>query len=393
MNRIGLIYFITILCVAFNNAQELKFTASVDSYIMNQIEQKKIAGAVVLVSQDDKYIMHKSYGYQDIEDNIPMDTSSIFRIYSMTKPLTSLSIMMLVDRGKISLEDSIVSYLPELKDLKVLEGKSESKLNREITIRDLLRHTSGFVYGFGLGSSKVDKLYNKNHPLLVSNGNEMINRLAKLPLVCSPGTEYHYSISTDILGVIIERVSKMKLSEFMTKNIFGPLKMKDTYFKLPEFKKGRFCSIYGIMLMLKESYKLTEFLNDRMESGGGGLVSTSSDYLKFCSLMLNEGIYNSDTLISPFLIEEMTKNQLPSGEGVYKIDEEVAIGFGLGFSINLQELGQYGHKGDFGWSGIGGTHFVISPNENLVVIIMTQKQPFSTKIKDELISIIYQEIE
>ena len=125
-----------------------------------------------------------------------------------------------------------------------------------------------------------------------------------------------------------------------------------------------------------------------MEEGGGGLVSTSSDYLKFCSLLLNKGIYNSDTLISPFLIAEMTKNQLPIGVGLYKADNEVAIGFGFGFSINLQELGQRGHKGDFGWSGIGGTHFTISPKKKLVLIIMTQKQPFSLKIKNNLTPII-----
>ena len=387
INKIRIIAFLVLL-VSQSYTQDLKSIRKVNEYIQQQIELKKIAGAVILVSQNDRILMHKSYGYQDIQDNIHMDTSSIFRIYSMTKPLTSLSIMMLVDRGEISLEDSIVTYLPELKDLKVLEGKKECKLNREIKIRDLLRHSSGFAYGGGLGFSKVDRLYNKKHPLLVADGNDMINRLAQLPLLFHPGEEYHYSISVDVLGVIVERVSKMKLSDFMTKNIFKPLGMVDTYFKLPESKKERFCSIYGIGLKLKESYKITEYINDRMEEGGGGLVSTSSDYLKFCSLLLNKGIYNSDTLISPFLIAEMTKNQLPIGVGLYKADNEVAIGFGFGFSINLQELGQRGHKGDFGWSGIGGTHFTISPKKKLVLIIMTQKQPFSLKIKNNLTPII-----
>lgn len=393
MQKIGLLYVFLIATIGIVNAQELQSADHVDPYILNQIEQKKIAGAVVLVNHLDQTIKHQSYGYQDIEDNLLMDTSSIFRIYSMTKPLTSLSIMMLVDRGEILLEDPIASYLPELKDLKVLDGKRESKPNREITIRDLLRHTSGFAYGLGIGSSKVDQLYNKNHPLFTSNRNDMINRLAQLPLQCSPGEEYHYSVSTDVLGAIVEKVSNMKLSEFMTKNIFEPLGMNDTHFKLPEDKKERFCSIYEKGLKLKESYRLAEYTYNRMESGGGGLVSTSSDYLKFCKVMLNNGIHNSDTLISPSLVAEMTKNQLPEGEGVYKLNNEVAIGFGLGFSVNLQEWGHHGHKGDYGWSGIGGTHFVISPKENLIVIIMTQKQPFSTKIKSELIPIIYRGIE
>ena len=162
----------TIGCIS---AQKLHSSADVDTYILNEIKQKKIAGAVILVSQYNKTTMHKAYGYQDLTDKIIMDTLSIFRIHSMTKPLTSLAIMMLVDRGAISLEDSIVTYLPELKNIKVLDAKNESKLKKEITIRDLLRHTSGFGYGFGLGSSKVYQLYDKNHPLFVATGNEMIN--------------------------------------------------------------------------------------------------------------------------------------------------------------------------------------------------------------------------
>ena len=388
INKINVITFLVFTLVWSSYSQDLKSIGNLNEYIQKQINQKKISGAVILISQNDKILMHKSYGYQDIQDNISMDTSSIFRIYSMTKPLTSLSAMMLVDRGELSLEDSIVEYLPELQNLKVLNGKDKVKPNKAITIRDLLRHTSGFAYGCGLGSSKVDKLYNKNHPLLASKGNDMIKRLAKLPLQSSPGKEYHYSLSLDVLGVIIERVSKMKLSEFMTKNILEPLGMNDTYFKLPESKKERFCSMYGRGLKLIESYKTTPYLDTKFESGGGGLISTSSDYLKFCKLMLGNGIYNSDTLISPHLVGEMIKNQLPDGEGVYKKNNEVGIGFGLGFSINLKEWGKYGHKGDYGWSGIGGTHFTISPERKLAFIIMTQKQPFSDKIKNDLTPII-----
>ena len=254
----------------------------------------------------------------------------------------------------------------------------------------MLRHTSGFVYGLGLGSSKVDLMYNKKHPLFVSNGDDMIARLSEYPLKSQPGEEYNYSVSVDVLGVIIERVSGKSLSDFMMENIFIPLGMKDSHFRLPQPKTNRFCSIYKKGLKIEESYKSTEYTKARFESGGGGLVSTSSDYLKFCNLMLNRGIIGPDTLISPYLLDEMTKNQLPEGEGIYKQKGEVAIGFGLGFSVNLKEWGKFGHEGDYGWSGIGGTHFVISPLDETVVIIMTQKKPFSDKIKRELMPIIYE---
>ena len=372
------------------NAQQLKNELMVDEFIQNQISQKNIAGAVVLVSHKGKSLMHSAYGYQDIEDNILMDTSSIFRIYSMTKPITSLATMLLVDRDSIELDDPIEMYIPELKNLMVLEKKRQVKSKGKITVRDLLRHTSGFAYGFGLGTSKVDKLYNQNHPLFVGNTNEMIQRLSKFPLQSNPGTKYNYSLSVDVLGCLIERVSGKSLSEFLKVNIFDPLGMSDTHFKLPKSKTGRFCSYYENNLKLKESYKSTDYLKERMQSGGGGLVSTSSDYLKFCKLLFNDGIFNNDTLISSDLIVEMKKNQLPEGEGVYKNNNEVLIGFGLGFMVNMKEWGNQGHQGDYGWNGIGSTHFYISPKDDLIVIIMSQKAPYSNKLVHGLKPIIFE---
>ena len=166
--------------------------------------------------------------------------------------------------------------------------------------------------------------------------------------------------------------------------------MNDTHFKLPASKVNRFCSYYENNLKLKESYKTTHYTKDRRQSGGGGLVSTSSDYLKFCKLLLNNGIYNNDTLINPSIIKEMVSNQLPKGEGVYKVNGDVGIGFGLGFMIYLKEWGKHGHKGDFGWNGIGSTHFYISPKDNLIVIIMSQKAPYSNTLVNGLKPIIFE---
>ncbi len=372
------------------HAQQLTNESEVDNFIKAQVHQKNIAGAVILVAHNGEMIMHSAYGHQDLDDHIAMDTSSIFRIYSMTKPVTSLAAMMLVERDSIALDDPIEMYLPELKNLMVLKDKRLVKSNTKITVRDLLRHTSGFAYGLGLGSSKVDKLYDKNHPLFVRNNEEMVQRLSEFPLQNNPGEKYNYSISVDVLGCLIERVSGVRLSEFFNKNIFEPLEMNDTYFKLPESKVKRFCSVYKKGLKLKESYKNSEFIQDRMQSGGGGLVSTSSDYLKFCTLLLNNGVYNKDTLISSSIIAEMTTNQLPDGEGVYMVNNDVGIGFGLGFMVYMKEWGKQGHQGDYGWSGVASTHFYISPKENLIVLIMSQKSPYSNKLVEGLKPIIFE---
>jgi CubicO group peptidase (beta-lactamase class C family) len=383
-------YLILIFSIVIAHPQKLTNVSEVDNFINAQIDQKNIAGAVILVSHNGETIMHSAYGHQDLDDNIVMDTSSIFRIYSMTKPVTSLAVMMLVERDSIALDDPIEMYLPELKNLMVLTDKVLVKSKTKITIRDLLMHTSGFAYGIGLGTSEVDKLYDKNHPLFVSNNEQMLQRLSELPLQNKPGEKYNYSISVDVLGCLIERVSGMRLSEFFNKNIFEPLEMKDTYFKLPESKVKRFCSHYEKGLKLKESYKSTRYTKDGRQSGGGGLVSTSSDYLKFCTLLLNNGVYNNDTLISSAIIAEMIANQLPEGEGVYKVNNEVGIGFGLGFMVYMKEWGKQGHQGDYGWNGAGSTHFYISPKEDLIVIIMSQKAPYSNKLVDGLKPIIFE---
>lgn len=390
MTRSLLLSLIFISLIVSTQAQKLTNESTADNFITDQVKQKNIAGAVVIISRKGETILHKAYGQQDIEDKVKMDTSSIFRIYSMTKPITSLATMMLVDRDSITLDDPIGMYIPELKNLMVLEKKGLVESENKITVRDLLRHTSGLAYGIGLGTSKVDKLYDENHPLFVRNNDQMVQRLSELPLQNNPGEEYHYSISVDVLGCLIERVSGMSLSEFFKENIFEPLGMNDTHFKLPESKVNRFCSHYEKGLKLKESYKSSRYTKDGRQSGGGGLVSTSSDYLKFCTLLLNKGVYNNDTLISASIITEMTSNQLPAGEGVYKRNNEVGIGFGLGFMVYLKEWGKAGHLGDYGWNGAGSTHFYISPKDELIVIIMSQKAPYSNTLVNGLKPIIYE---
>ncbi len=381
---------IFIVCLFSVQAQRLTNEKELNSFVNRQIRQNKYAGVVVLVSRNGETILHNAYGHQDIDDKVKMDTASIFRIYSMTKPITSLAAMMLVERDSITLDDPIDMYIPELKNLMVLNGKSLVKPKNKITVRDLLRHTSGFAYGFGIGSSPLNKLYDQNHPLLANNNKQMVQQLSVFPLQNNPGEKYYYSVSVDVLGYLIEKVSGMSLAQFFNKNIFEPLGMNDTYFKLPVSKTNRFCSHYEKGLKLKDSYTSTHFTKDMLQSGGGGLISTSSDYLKFCSLFLQNGIYHGDTLISSSIIDKMTSNQLPEGEGVYKTNNEVGIGFGFGFMVYMKEWGKYGHQGDYGWSGAASTYFYVSPKDNLIVIILSQKSPYTNKLLDGLKPIIFE---
>lgn len=389
MNYTIKLFILVFLGGFFTDSISFSKSAQIDQIINEQINSKKISGAVVLINHKGETIHHKAYGKQDIADNIRMDQSSMFRIYSMTKPVTTLAAMILVHRGEIALDDPIDKYLPELIDVKVLEKGKNVNPKRKISIRDLMRHTSGFAYGLGLGMSKVDMQYNLNHPLFSTSSNEMIDKLAKFPIKNHPGEKYSYSLSVDVLGALVERVSKKSLYDFMSENIFSPLGMNDTHFEIPSSKTNRFTTLYGLNLKTKDSYKESEYRNRPFHQGGGGLISTSSDYLKFCRLILSHGIHGTDTIISPALVDEMTKNQLPEGEGVFKLGGEVGIGFGLGFSVYLKEWGNKGHKGDFAWRGIGNTHFYCSPKEDLVVIIMTQKMPASQKLVTKLKPIIY----
>jgi CubicO group peptidase (beta-lactamase class C family) len=359
----------------------------VDNFINEKIQHKKIAGAVVMIKKGNSILHYKASGYQDIDAKIKMDEKSIFRIYSMTKPLTSVALMILKEQNLLKLDDQVSKYIPEFKNLKTL---SKPKSMKGMTIRDLLRHTAGFSYGY-FTNTGVDKLYNKNHPLHVASNKKFIDRTAELPLLNQPGEKHHYSIATDVLGVLIERVSKMSLGDFFKTNIFRPLGMKDTDFMLPESKINRFCSSYKPNLQLKDNYLKSFFVGKnayRRESGGGGLLSTASDYMKFCSMLKNKGIYNGNMILKETSVIEMTKNQLKEGDFVHK-----GIGFGLGFSVQLEEWGNYGHIGDYGWSGAASTHFYISPTKDLIVIILSQIQPFSNQLQLGLKPLIFKAVD
>ena len=360
--------------------------ADVSGTVQTMIQEQKIAGAVVLVQHQGKILHAEAQGHRDVESQSPMALDTLFRIYSMTKPITSVAVLMLVEEGRIDLDAPVELYLEELAGLRVYRSKLRStRTKRSVTVRDLLRHTSGMTYGF-FGDGPVDQLYMENHPLDSANLTEMMAKVGDLPLLHQPGEAFTYGISTDVLGALVERVSEMPFEQFLQERLFGPLGMVDTRFHAPD--SSRLASVYEVGGALHEAAATSDFRKEgRLASGGGGLVSTAGDYLKFCRMLLNNGTIDGQQFLRSTSIEAMTENQLPPG-----VSYAIGRGFGLGVDVHLQAEGAAAHRGQYGWNGIASTHFWISPEDELVVIALSQRWPFSTELKDLLAPIVYNAI-
>jgi CubicO group peptidase (beta-lactamase class C family) len=365
------------------------------------VDRKEAAGIVTLVAREGKTVDLHAVGFADVEKNVPMKTDSIFRIASMTKPVTSVAIMMLFEEGKLFLTDPVSKFIPAFKSAMVMEGTgAEAKpvpARRAITIRDLLTHRSGITYGF-INGGAVGGGYRKNGvtdgltstPLTLE---ENINKLAAEPLVSQPGDRFNYSLSTDVLSRVVEVASGQAFDVFLRDRIFKPLKMVDTDFVVPEAKWPRFVSVYspdgkgGIRPMNDpESFGNTHMSPWQLYktgrtyfSGGAGLASTASDYGRFANMLLNGGALDGVRLLSPKTIELMTLSHtseltppLPLlGPGV---------NFGLGFRVvtDVAATQSLGSNGMYGWLGIYGTTFWVDPKEKLVAVMMVQKYPNPT---------------
>ena len=351
--------------------------AEIDKLMSSEVESGRIAGALGLVARGDKIVYFDMWGHLDREKEIPMRSDAIFRIYSMSKPITSIATMQLVEREKMQLDDPVSKYLPIFKDMKVLQNGEEVDADREVTVRDLLRHTSGLTYGI-FGDSPVDMAYRKKG-LLFSNPTieDMVKKLDGIPLQHQPGTRWHYSISTDVLGRLVEVVSGQRFDEYLDEHIFEPLDMHDTFFMVPEEKRDRFAQMYapdGKGLKPANRFSSMRFLNrnNKFFSGGGGLCSTTRDYLRFATALLNGGELDGKRIISKDTLGRMTRNQL-TGRA-----KRGGFQFGLGFAISPE--------GEFSWGGAAGTRFWVNPNRNLITIYMIQINPyrggFGTKMKD-----------
>jgi CubicO group peptidase (beta-lactamase class C family) len=347
------------------------------------VDQGKLAGAVTMVSRHGKVVEFDAAGKRDIAANAPMQKDSIFRIYSMSKPITGVAMMILFEEGKWQLNDPVAKYIPEFAKLKVYGTDANNNVvmkdqGHPVTMRELMSHSGGFTYGF-FSNTPVDKLQLEADVLNPNNTlDEFIKRVAKLPLNAQPGTEWHYSISVDIQGYIVQKLSGMPFDEFLEKRIFKPLGMVDTGFYVPKEKLGRFAEFYsydkdGKMLVVGPHDGLNHDFSAKpaLSSGGGGLVSTATDYMRFCQMLLSGGQLDGVRILSPLTVELMRTNVLPPTVPILA----PGAGFGLDFAIYTDPAaaGGYYGKGSFWWGGAAGTWFWIDPVNDLIVVGMIQQ--------------------
>jgi len=374
--------------------------------LKSDIEKGVIPGATLLVARHGKIAWFESMGVRDPGNRAPMTKDAIFRIYSMSKPITSVAVLMLVEEGKIALADPVSKYIPQLGGLKVGVEKPGANgptlelepARREITVQDLLRHTSGLTYGF-FGPGLVKKAYVdaklwEDYP---SNA-EFVDRLAKLPLLYQPGTTWDYSHSTDVLGRLVEVVSGRTFGEFLTARIFTPLGMPDTAFYVGDAaKQGRIAEPFPN----DRSIGVGAELNDprvvqKWESGGGGLVSTTMDYARFLQMLLNGGSLNGKRLLSPKIVAYMTADHLGGGAVPGPLYLPGAgFGFGLGFAVR-KDAGVSpfpGSVAEYNWGGAAGTYFWVDPKEDLFVVYMMQSPKHRVAVRALLKNMIYGAVE
>jgi CubicO group peptidase (beta-lactamase class C family) len=379
--------------------------AHVRDYMRNEVATGKIPGAVLLIQQHGQSVLLENFGVMDVDSRRPMTSDAIFRLYSMSKPVTSVAAMMLVDDGRLSLNDPLSKFVPAFAETKVAVEKRDENgqpalatepLVRPITILDLLRHTSGITYGF-YGDSQVRKLYAKSGLFEGDFDNaQLAMRLAKLPLAEQPGTLWDYGHSTDVLGRVIEVVSGKSLYEFEQERLLGPLGMRDTAFKVDDSKRARVAEPLPGDNTLSSVRGLGDpVLRRRWESGGGGMLGTIADYARFAQMLLNGGTLDGRQYLKPETVRLMTSDQVPPETKIardYFYFPSGDSGFGLGFAVRAVENPLL-PTGEYRWDGAGGTFFFIDPRDDMFAICMMQSPSQRQRIQTELKMLIYQALE
>jgi CubicO group peptidase (beta-lactamase class C family) len=365
-----------------------------------QIDKGTLPGATVMVARHGQIGWFEALGQQSPAASAPMAKDSLFRIFSMTKPIVSVGIMMLMEDGYFNLNEPVAKFIPEFADQKVgveNNGKLELvPLQRPMTIQDLLRHTSGITYDH-TGNSLVQQLYQKSglRSRKISNA-EHAALVASLPLMCQPGSEWNYSRSTDILGRIIEVVSGKTLSAFLTERILAPLQMAETAFHTGEENAGRLAEPFPVDPWNGAKVELFDMLEKPvMESGGGGLVSTTMDYARFAQMLLNRGTLDGNRIIGRKTLQLMASNHLGPGVKVESPLMPAGHGFGLGFAVRTDAgIAPFpGSVGQFFWSGMAGTFFWIDPVEDMFVVFMMQGPGQREYIRTLLRDLVYAAVE
>lgn len=374
---------------ALASPESVGFSSDRLKRVEDQMEQyvatKQLSGGITMVARHGKVIEYKTYGVSDLKTNAPTSKDSIFRIYSMTKPITGVAMMMLYEEGKWRPEDPISKFIPELANLKVYKGKDDQgnvlteTPKHTPTMRELLTHTAGFTYGL-FGNTDVDKMYVQKNVLGSKTLQEGVEKLATIPLLYQPGTQWIYSWSVDIQGHIIEKITGKPLGDFFKERIFDPLKMKDTAFYVPEEKMPRLVTLYAADakggLTPSPLGIVVPKTAPTAPSGGGGLYSTAEDYMRFAQMLLNRGQLDGTRLLAPSTVALMTSDHTPKnvGGGTFTpIRPGIGFGYDGAVAYDPLEAGVTMGKGSFWWNGLAGTWFWIDPANDLVFVGMIQK--------------------
>ncbi len=364
-----------------------------DAYMAKVVADGRVAGMTTLLARHDKVVEFKTYGKASLATGAPMTKDEIFRLYSMTKPITGVAMMILFEEGKWKLDDPVTKFIPEFKNLQVMTVSDSGNVslapaNRPPTMRELMSHTAGFGYGLG-DTSQVDRMYREKQVLAAKGLQEMIDRTAKIPLKFQPGTDWSYSNAVDIQGYIIEKISGEPFGKYLEEHIFKPLKMNDTAFQVAPDKTSRLAALYvgdpatGKIIEPKNlfGFPVQDFTQPpNMESGGGGLTSTTMDYARFCQMVLNKGELDGVRILSPASIELMDTNVIPksvlvNSNGTSGIQFNESVGFGLDFMVvrDPRGAGTLEGKDTMSWGGAAGTWFWIDPTDDVIFVGMIQR--------------------
>lgn len=386
--------------------------AHLDRHLQQRyLEPGHLPCAMTLIERGGQLVHFSQQGHMDVGRGRAVQQDTIFRLYSMTKPITSVALMMLVEQGSLDLDHPVHRYIPEWRNLAVYEGGSIGAFRTRATaapmrVVDLLRHTAGLTYGLQQRTN-VDAAYRQfgfGDPAGAGTLDAMIKGLASIPLEASPGEVWNYSVATDVLGYLVGKVSGLPFEEFLRRRIFAPLRMVDTDFHVPVAKASRFAACYVATpdgrMKLQDDPQTSSYLRaPTFVSGGGGLVATAADYLRFCRMLLNGGALEGVRLLSPKTVELMTANHLPGGKDLPDLSVSLfseagyaGVGFGLGFAVTTAPARSLvpGSVGDFSWGGLASTYFWIDPREQLIVVFMTQLMPSTLyDLRRELRTLVY----
>ena len=367
------------------------------------VDDGRLAGVMTMVARQGRVVHWNAAGMRDVDAGDPLEPDDIFRIYSMTKPLTSVAVMILVEEGVVALDDPVSKFVPAFADVTVLADDGERVAPaRPMTVEHLLTHTSGLTYGF-FGDSPVDRIYNQSGFFTQAEGlDDFAQRVAALPLLASPGNRWNYSVSTDILGRVVEVASGQPFDAFLQARILDPLEMNDTAFVVPADKRGRFAANYarpdGALQVIDSPVDGQYTQPPRWLSGGGGLTSTASDYIRFAQMLLQDGVLGDVRILAAETVQAMRSNRLPDAMVPLQLGTYLSPGhgFGLGFAVvvDAESSPEPDNDGVFRWAGAANTYFWIDPAAELIGMVWTQFNPFAAyDIEREFQTLVYEAFE